>query len=211
MSGTGGTTGAPAPATEPAPTGGTSTGIGASLLAPAPAPPAVTTHGLLAAPWADISEAGIIMTIMARRNLSNSNRAKYMGRLTKGLELKFGLMSPVEGKMAFEQVYNLEARLLVLQNHMCLHSMLDVFEIWTLFDGTGNIMGNGCSTSLFSNYSTVTLDMVQRSNEFYRQYSVDENSIGENLSWSQLLIANSCEDKIRERIEEKVRNIPTSQ
>ena len=79
-----------------------------------------------------------------------------MARVTEGLEPQFGLMTPVKGRLTFEQVYSLEARLLALQNHLRLHLLLDVFAIRTILDGTGNIVGNGQPTSLFLNYSNIT-------------------------------------------------------
>ncbi len=66
----------------------------------------------------------------------------------------------------------------------------------------GNIVGDVPPTSLFSNYSTIMIDAVQRSNEFYPQFSVDGGSIGENIC-SQLLIANLYEDKLKEILKRK--------
>ncbi len=111
----------------------------------------LTTNGFRTVPNPNVTGTGVIVMLQAIATLTAGDKAKYVSRIMESLEPQFKLLSPVEGKMAFEQVYSLEAHLLTLENHLCLTLMLDVFDIRRDINATGNITGNRNPTSLFGN------------------------------------------------------------
>jgi hypothetical protein len=59
------------------------------------------------------------------------------------------------------------------------------------------------------NYAEMTVLEVRASNKYYKQYG--PSYMLENLNWSQELLENSCEQLLRDKVTEKLLDVPTNE
>jgi hypothetical protein len=82
-------------------------------------------------------------------------------------------------------------------------------EVFKLVQPANNVLNPGQVTNteinLFDNFATVTRDQVLASNVHYRTYG--QNDAVENLSWSELLLFNSCDSDLRNKVKENLASL----
>ena len=91
-----------------------------------------------------------------------------------------------------------------VQEHCQAYCMDEVFQIVTPPADGGNLINDDDTVDLFSHYSSLTRDQVLASMNFYRTFGQDYDL--QNLTWSELFLANCCDEALRAKLDERMAN-----
>ena len=161
----------------------------------------VDAYGFRTVPRATIDlSSGIIMTIKMRMTLSDKDLQRYVSdHATKAMTIKFDMMLQADN-VSFEQVYDFDLRSRTFQKELMRQSMNDVFDIRTQLNSFGGLIKDGNPKSLFDHFHELDVDTIASSNKFYNQFGQSHHQ--QNLLWSQIKLENSCDDDLREKVDE---------
>jgi hypothetical protein len=173
-------------------------------------PSNIDAYGFRTVPRATVDlSSGIIMTIKMRLTLSDKDLQRYVSdHATKAMNVKFDLMLQADN-VSFEQVYDFDLRSRTFQKELTRQSMINVFDIRTELDSFGGLIKDGKPKSLFDHFHELNIDVVASSNKFYNQFGQDHHQ--QNLLWSQIKLENSCDDDLREKVEEALLDYDSSE
>lgn len=152
--------------------------------------------------------AGISKLTRHRLTVSEKNKLKKYAEV--GLENKFSMMEPLAGAKASKEqlktIYSITMRIEEFRKSLQAYDMDDVFMIaseYEIDEETGNFtpVAGSRQVSLFTAASEVSLETVKQASEFMTLYG--QNWLLQNLLWGGTKLLNSCDDKLRQKIEEK--------
>jgi Zinc knuckle len=151
-----------------------------------------------------------------RAALDERGRMKLMASAQEGLENKFSIMEPFDknAKLTKEQlkgVYSVQLRVEELRYSLQEYDMLDVFTIPSRLvyeEGEGRwVPAQGArQIDLFTSHQDVSLDTIRKTMQFKKLWA-EEQWVVDNMIWSGQKILNSCDDKLRQKIEEQLMGI----
>ena len=153
-----------------------------------------------------------------RKDLSVTELQKLKSKAEDGLENKFMLMAPFADTKAnkdqLESIYSITMRVEEFHKSLQAFDMDDVFNIASEYvdevknDVTYKIPGPKAAViNLLTMHSKVDLDTVKHASEFVALQG-DADFLVQNLIWSGTKLLNSCDDKLRTKIEEKTLDWP---
>ena len=147
-----------------------------------------------------------------RKGLDPGKYSKLKAQAETGLENKFDLMPSIQIDDDLEQLKNVYQILMSIEQfkrELHNYDLTDVFlipnsmtyqsasnEYWPA-TGAGPI-------DLFANYGDADLTLVRQVSEFQMLRGQDYHA--ENLIWSGTKLLNSCEDRLRQKIEEQTKD-----
>ena len=146
----------------------------------------------------------------ARTNLTQPELRKLMEKATIGMETKFALLGQirVDDSDSLKDVYDLNIRIEEFIEELRSYDLDDCFLIPDAFDvGTGNelVPSPGADpVNLFHAYGSIELELVRESSTWMMKYGQDYHV--QNLIWSGTKVLNSCEQELREKVEESVKD-----
>jgi hypothetical protein len=145
-----------------------------------------------------------------RGALSVTDKGKLKRAAETGLEEKFTMMEPLIGSKAsreqLKSIYSVTMRIEEFRRSLQAFDMEDVFLIASAYvvdPTTGDFVPEMGSRpiNLFTSLSDVDLETIKNASAFSTHYGQD--FVLENLLWSGAKLLNSCEDKLRQKLEER--------
>ena len=149
-----------------------------------------------------------------RSTLSRSEYLKLKVKAEEGMEMKFSLFQPVdsddienEGSKLLDQTYSVTMRIEEFRRELKRFDLEDVFTIASsyapneAFDGDEFPEAGARPIDLFHSYNDVELETIKKASAFFMQRGQPFHV--ENLLWSGTKLLNSCDEKLRQKIEEK--------
>jgi hypothetical protein len=162
----------------------------------------------------EYAERSSVMDEAMRSKLSPKERLTFYSTATTGLTTKFTLNDNISdiddvSKSGDFMNKNLHFTLLLqdLKNHLKSNVMDSVFKILNI-DPLTNLIIDDKYIDLLDDYTSLTLEDVQRSVAYYRQRSLKPLD-AENNNWSMEFIINSCDDDLRTFIRSKLIGMDT--
>ena len=139
-------------------------------------------------------------------NRGSKETMQWVAQITKGIEHKFTMSkSDALDLERLDSVYDLAMRVNDLKRFVRERGLSEAFQI-RIFDRKGNIED---AVDLFENYGTITLKQVVQNVEFVKRWETDPLVWVETLTLS--LVANSCDEDLQEKVNEKMLNLPIVQ
>jgi hypothetical protein len=145
-----------------------------------------------------------------RGNLSVTDKSKLKKSAEAGLEAKFTLMEPFLGnkpsKDQLKSIYSVTMRIEEFRRSLQAFDMVDVFIVasdYELDEGTGDYkpaLGSR-PIDLFTSVKEVDIETVKHASAFTTHYG--QEFVLENLLWSGAKLLNSCDDRLRQKLEER--------
>ena len=149
-----------------------------------------------------------------RNGLSRSEYSKLKVKAEEGMETKFCLFQPVdsddlddEGSKLLDQTYSVTMRIEEFRRELKRFDLDDVFTIASSyapnaqFDGDEFPAIGARPIDLFHSYNDVDIDTIKKASAFFMQRGQSYHV--ENLLWSGTKLLNSCDEKLRQKLEEK--------
>ena len=150
------------------------------------------------------SDSVYVCSKTQRANLSARDRMRLQESCEKGLESTFKLMEIKDPAEEIGTMYSLGIQMDELRLALEYNAIEDVFMIIpTREDGT---MIDADTKDLFSNYVSLSLDEIRRSTRFYNTRGASYHR--QNNVWSLRKIENSCDSELRDKLIERMREIP---
>jgi uncharacterized membrane protein YgcG len=144
-----------------------------------------------------------------RSNLTQTDMSKLKRAAETGLETKFSMMEPFVGtKTSTEQlksIYSVTMRMEEFRKSLQSFDMDDVFCIASDYEMDADTnwipaVGNR-PINLFTSHQDVDLETVKRASSYSLHWGAD--FVVQNLLWSGAKLLNSCDDTLRQKLEEK--------
>lgn len=145
-----------------------------------------------------------------RNVLTPSEYGKLKRAAEVGLENKFTMMEPLSGnkpsKEQLKSIYSVTMRVEEFRKSLQAYDMDDVFMIASAYethddDGEDWPAVGARPINLFSSSNDVDMELVKQASRFFTTYG--QESHVENLIWSGTKLLNSCDDLLRQKIEEQ--------
>ena len=149
-----------------------------------------------------------------RKILSNKELVNLHENATKPLPNKFSLPDAHNTEEIFTRTYNISNNIRDLRKRLIDYDMLDVFFLLSPMDVNSitnevigptlftDFRGQPTTVDLLSKYASTPLLDVQRHTEFLHFYGQDYDH--QNLSWSQALLSNSCDETLKSKVNERM-------
>jgi hypothetical protein len=152
-----------------------------------------------------------------RAALDADKRGKLKEHAEKGMEHKFMLMEPITGETKattkqMKSVYSVQMRVQEFQKALAAYDMEDVYtfaaeyaqhpdenELWPVIGAR--------QVNLFEDYEQLSLQQVKDASRWIMVYGEDYHV--QNLVWSGTKLLNSCDDKMRQKLEEETMHLDT--
>ena len=150
--------------------------------------------------------AGIYSDTMledAFANRGTRTTMQWVSQVTEGLKTPFNMVTSDEIESEqLSSVYDLSMRVNELKNFVFQNGLQGLFMIHQISeDGTTREEGAD-PINVLDHYGTVTLEQVQKSTQWTKEYGQDHLVWGETLM--QRLIEALCEAGLRERVSERL-------
>jgi hypothetical protein len=148
-----------------------------------------------------------------RSSLTADYLLKLQKKTTEGMELTFSLMTHgITDQL--EECYNLGLRVETLKNRLRKTDLIGGFDIWcsagTVITPADVLSGvNGPTLCLIDNIDEILEDYVRKTMRFKRYYGQEYDL--QDLQWSQELLENSCDEELRNKIREQLKEIPADE
>jgi len=149
-----------------------------------------------------------------RPSLSRSDYSKLKGKSEEGMESKFSLFQAIEaesfdedGSKLLDQTYSVTMRIEEFRRELKRFDLDDVFTIASSYSPNADFDGDDFpevgarAVDLFHSYNDVDLETIKKASAFFMRRGQPYHV--ENLLWSGNKLLNSCDDKLRQKIEEK--------
>lgn len=144
-----------------------------------------------------------------REGLSSAEYGKLKRSAEIGLENKFTRMEPIIGKKAsqdqLKSIYSVTMRVEEFRKSLQAFDMADVFQVASSYEkndeGEYWPAVGARPIDLFSSTQDVDIDTVKQASAFYTMYGQEYHV--ENLLWSGTKLLNSCDDQLRQKVEEQ--------
>jgi hypothetical protein len=159
----------------------------------------------------------------ARSTLDTNQLNKLKESATKGLSTPFKVMDRLEVDLTdtskltpenLKKIYSVTIRIEELWAEMRQYDMVDMFETGIptqmVFSPEENMYVpaiGSTSVNLFESYAEVDIETVRRASKWAMRKSSETYTV-QNLTWSMKKVLNSCEDDLRQKIEEELFNFP---
>ena len=165
-------------------------------------------------PRANARTAREIGTLMSgipkeeRENLDAVSLNKLKGKATEGMEAKFAFVEPLNSNKASKEqlakIYSVSMRVEEFAGALQGFDMLDVFTIPSAFvtDANGVLTpaANAVAINLFTEGQRTTIQQIKDACLYRMSYGATFHV--QNLTWSAEKLLNSCDDALRQKIEE---------
>ncbi len=128
---------------------------------------------------------------------------------TTGMETKFALLEPIDidsGSDRLKKSYNIMVRMNELKEKIVRADMEDVFSICQKFDSSGLPTVDATFVDLLDTSHGITFDDVLKTSKIFAVMSSGDYH-PQNLDWSGQMILASCEDDLKEKIQEAANKV----
>jgi hypothetical protein len=145
-----------------------------------------------------------------RATLSLTEKGKLKRAAETGLEEKFTMIEPLIGtkptKEQLQSIYSVTMRIEEFRRSLQAFDMEDVFVIANEYDidatsGDYKPATGSRPINLFTSIQDVDLNTLKNASAFSTHYG--QEFVLENLLWSGAKLLNSCDDKLRQKLEER--------
>jgi hypothetical protein len=156
-----------------------------------------------------------------RSALSSSDYLKLKVKAEEGMETKFSLFQPVdsedidnEGSKLLNQTYSVTMRIEEFRRELKRFDLEDVFTIASSYAPNANFDGDEFPEAgarpidLFHSYNDVNLETIKKASTFFMERGQSYHV--ENLLWSGTKLLNSCDEKLKQKLEEKTIRYPVA-
>jgi hypothetical protein len=152
----------------------------------------------------ELSSVGVEYTREQRKVMIGKDLTLLHKSATIGINQRFKTM----GDTSFADIYDLNSRILSVEQKLRRFSLKDVFDILTKFGPNGNIEHDGTPIDFFKSYRDLSMTQIRASNKFYHLYGTNEHH--QDLLWSGQLLENSIAvgDGLTDRINGKLEDVP---
>jgi hypothetical protein len=146
-----------------------------------------------------------------RAALSVRDLSKLHEYATTSLPSKFGLMSTstADDVAQLSNAYNVEMRIAEFTMHIKKYDMQEQFFNVLTPDPADVTKTLAETKNVMKTYSEMSILEVRVSNKYYKQYG--PSYMLENLNWTQELLEKSCEQPLRDKVTEKLLDVPANE
>jgi hypothetical protein len=169
---------------------------------------------------------GAVIDVAARANLTPKDRIVFHSKAVEGLLPAFSMKEDLSsvtdpgkhgGTDFFSKSLDFSLQVQNLMHHIERHAMQTVFTILNVEQRILPITGmarldlrDNNTMNLLKHYSSLDLNTVLLSSEYYAKHSL-ESIDAENMSWTQELILNSCDDELKHYLMSRLSLLPPEQ
>ena len=147
-------------------------------------------------------ETSVPVTLKERAALTGKALLKYMDAAIGGMANKFTLIeATADSTKDLLNIYNLNLRGTEFKGSVENYRMEDVFTI-IKSDEDGTPADPVETYDLFEKHHSLTLDAITASCSYYGKYG--QGTHVQNLEWSKKKLLNSCDEKLGDKIREKL-------